>query len=425
MDEKAAADELHLHRCPNCDSVIAEGAERCPMCGQTIDWNAVLGIADEARVEQSVDTSFAIEQSEEAREILSPDLDESTIQSEMREKNSPIALLLALLFAILVVSLGVLVLMFPADAAVEFIPTTTPIPTVRELVESPAAAPSETEEPTISPSPIPTQIPTVTTQPPRSHVVSSGETLFGLSLRYGVTMDSIADLNGLPVESALQVSQELLVPWPTATPPLAAVEVEIDGEQIIADPKDCIIYEIKGGDTLYGIAASFNVPSAAMLAVNRLTEVSVLQPGDTICIPAIIFGSQIPATAGPSPTPGPTQPPSGPRLLYPANDAVIDSRGSTLSLQWVAVKNLESDEWYMIELTDLSNIDSHPKRSFTRQNSFQVPEAWAPIGEDIHEFRWRVSIVRVTDQRDDGSFVYTFGGESSVDSYFNWQYGTP
>lgn len=233
-------------------------------------------------------------------------------------------------------------------------------------------------------------------------------------------MESITALNNLPANPALQVSQQLLVPWPTATPPLVPVEVEVSGERIIADPTNCQVYEIKGGDTLFGIAASFRVPSTALLAVNRLTEVSILQPGDTICIPEVIYGGELPPTPGPSPTPGPTEPPPGPQLLYPVMNASFSLDDEPVVLQWVSVKDLAGNEWYMVELTDLTDVDSHPRRAFTRQTSFRPPEEWEPDGLESHQFRWRISIVRVTGQREDGSFIYTYGGRSSEDSYFSW-----
>lgn len=394
------------------------------MCGQSIDWPIEETKSDE-KVETKVDEPSTLES--EADDIdyqPHPIAENQVIISEMRERLSPITFLLTAVFAIVVVSLGILVLMYPADAAVEFIPTATPIPEILSIIQSPTFEPAVTEEPTATSVPEDTPMPTATLPPPRSHAVTTGETLFGLSLRYEVSMDSIAAENNLPFDTALQVSQELLIPWPTATPPLVAVAVEVGGERIVADPTDCVIYEIQSGDTLFGIAASFNVPSEAMLEVNRLTEVSILQPGDTICIPEIVYGSAIPATPGPSPTPGPTLPPSGPELLYPVANAVIDASDSIVSLQWVAVKDLESDEWYMIELTNLSEIDSHPRRSFTRQNSFQLPTDWKPTESADHEIRWRVSIVRITDQREDGSFIYTFGGESSDDAYFEWIVGS-
>jgi LysM repeat protein len=346
--------------------------------------------------------------------------DSRVIESEMKERLSPVTFWLTALFAVVVTVLGILVLMFPADAAVEFIPTTTPIPAVLEATDTPTVIPTDTPEPDLSPTAVESPIPIDTPQPPRLHPVASGETLFGISLRYGVTMDSIAAVNGMSVESALQVSQELLIPWPTATPPLVAVEVEVGGEKLVADPTNCQIYEIQRGDTLYGIAASFNVPSDAMLAVNRLTEISILQPGDTICIPQVIYGSELPSTPGPSPTAGPTTPPPGPELLFPVANSLVESASGIVSLQWVTVKDLTEGEWYMIELTDLTEVDSHPRRAFSRQTSFQLPEEWDPVDSVPHDVRWRISIVRVTGQREDGSFIFTFGGETSDDAFFRW-----
>jgi hypothetical protein len=89
-------------------------------------------------------------------------------------------------------------------------------------------------------------------------------------------------------------------------------------------------------------------------------------------------------------------------------------------LQWAAVKELQVDEWYMVELTDLSRPDSHAHRAFTRANALAVPEEWRPDDPEGHLLRWRVSIVLVTGRRHDGSFVYTFGGRASEDRLLTW-----
>jgi LysM repeat protein len=252
-------------------------------------------------------------------------------------------------------------------------------------------------------------------------VVAAGDTLFGLSLRYGLDLDSIAAANGLIPESAgLQVSQELLIPWPTATPPLQAIQVELDGQLVVADPADCPRYTIQSGDTLFGIAAFYGVDMAAILQVNRLTEQSVMLPGDTLCIPTIIRGGVLTATPGPSPTPTSTPPPLGPELLYPPPGQVVEPPEGPVLLQWAAVKDLQEDEWYMVELADLTRPDSHALRAFTRANALRLPDEWRPDEAAVHLLRWRVRIVRVTGQRQDGTFVYTFGGRASVERLFTW-----
>jgi LysM repeat protein len=218
----------------------------------------------------------------------------------------------------------------------------------------------------------------------------------------------------------LQVGQQLLIPWPTPTAPLQAIQVEIGGESVVADPANCPRYTIQSGDTLFGISAFYGVDMAAILQVNRLTEQSVMLPGDTLCIPTIIRGGVLAPTPGPSPTPTATPPAAGPQLLYPADGAVVSPPEGPVLLQWASVKDLSSDEWYMLELTDLSDLESHALRAFTRQNALRLPEGWRPEDPTEHLLRWKVSIVRVTGQRQDGSFIYTFGGRSSQERLLIW-----
>jgi LysM repeat protein len=242
--------------------------------------------------------------------------------------------------------------------------------------------------------------------------------MFGLGLRYSVSSESIAATNGLAPDAGLIVSQQLVIPWPTATPPLVPVQVEIGGQVIVADPTDCVRYEIKSGDTLLGIASRNRVDYRALLAANRLTEQSILQPGDEICIPKIIRGGVLPPTPGPSPTATSSPPPAGPHLLLPLPESEFSSEDDIIVLQWVTVKDLAEDEWYMIEVTDLSEVDAHPNRGFARHTSFKIPDEWRPTGEGLHRYRWLVSIVRTTGIREDGQFTYTFGGSSSEDGTF-------
>ena len=301
-------------------------------------------------------------------------------------------------------------------------PTFTPLPPPPSF--TPTWTPVATETPLATQTPIPsaTPVPTDTPQPARFHSVAGGETLFGLSLLYRVTTGSIAESNSIPVDSPIQVGQQLNSPWPTATPPLESMVLEIGGEQIVADVADCEIVTIQEGDSTYGLSAQRGVPAEAIVAVNRLSEESIqlLHPGDTLCIPRVYSGDSLPPTAGPQPTATSTAFPAGPSLLYPVNGAEIDPPDSLLRLQWVAVKDLEDDEWYMVELGDLDQLDSLPYRAFTRDSSFRLPDEWRPDVPETHEMRWRVSIVNVTGKRSDGGVIYEYGGRSSEDSSFFW-----
>lgn len=442
--------EDYSKRCPVCDSVLQLTSDgRCLMCGADIEL-----IKDEPDVSEKIHDEVAdqieVESAEEDVDLgderepptkleqdlekpveLSPKVDvglvevnkiESVpvVESVLQERQSRLTIMLAVGVFVVVCILGFLVIQNPSAATVALFPTSTNLPPTDAptLTWTPLATITSppTDTPTITLTPFPTDTP----RPPRSHTVAVGDTLFGISLRYGVTMDSIVEVNGIQDGSGIQVSQQLLVPWPTATPPLAPVEVEIGGESVVADPTNCRMYEIKGGDTFFGISARERVDLQAILAVNRLTEQSVLQPGDIICIPEIIRGGAIPPTPGPSPTPTETKPPAGPYLLFPANGTAVEAPDEPLFLQWAAVKDLEEDEYYMVEVTDLTDVDSHPLRGFTRQTSFSVPDSWRPVVPEEHVFRWRVRIVQVVGEREDGSFIYTFGGTNSEDAVFTW-----
>ena len=451
-EETDQQNNVQERRCPNCDSVIVPEAERCLMCGQSLLVDTAVKSTQPASepvpieevpspapepepvplpvsepVEEVEESPAEIEEPEpEIRPALEPIATTSTAvfppvtTSIMKERPSPAAILITLAVLILSFAIGSLILRYPFGTAVVYLPTSTPLAPTNTFTPTASPSPTGTNLPTETPTITLTPAPTDTPKPPRFHTVASSETLFGLGLFYGITANSIAEANGLPPSSGIQVSQNLVIPWPTATPPLVPIEVDIGGQTIIADPTDCEFYQIQDGDTLFGIASRSGVDLRAILAVNRLTDQVVLQPGDVLCMPVIIRNGVLPPTPGPSPTPTQTPPPQGPQLLYPIQNAEVDPPEGPLVLQWAAVKDLAPAEWYMVEVTDLTLADSHPLRGFTRRTAFRVPESWRPFEEETHLFRWRVSIIQVTGERDDGSFIYTFGGNSSELAFFNW-----
>jgi LysM repeat protein len=401
------------------------------MCGHSVQGSGEAVLADEGtgdivdRTHEVEDAIVAITETSRREDNRDFTMVPAVIESVLQERQSWATIWLTAVFAIFIVVAGLLIIQSPPPVALAVFPTETPIPPTPTYTPTWTPLPTETGPPTNTPTGTSTSSPSATPRPPRTHGVTSGETLFGLGLRYGVTSDSIAEANTLPAGSSIQVSQQLIIPWPTATPPLVPVEIDVGGDTIIADPTDCELYEIKGGDTFFGIAARQKVDLGALVAVNRLTDQSILQPGDRICIPRIIRGGVLPPTPGPSPTATATPPPPGPHLLYPVLEAVVEPPEGPAVLQWAAVKDLAEAEWYMVELTDLTAVDSHPQRGFTRQTSFLVPGPWRPTVPESHMIRWRVTIVRVSGQRTDGSFIYEFSGQSSQDAYFTWLGAVP
>ncbi|KAA3654565.1 MAG: LysM peptidoglycan-binding domain-containing protein [Chloroflexi bacterium] len=428
-------------RCPSCDSVVRIGEQICIMCGTAMREEAtvepVAVVSEPAAEVEEVETAVSppppppeeptpirqfVRKTETA--VSAP----QTVDYKMRERQSPVVFGMTSIFFILIIVLSGLILKYQGPvSAVQFMPTITPFPPTPTYTPTWTPIPTETSPPTLTPTITLTPAPTETLPAPRIHVVTSGETLIGLSFIYRVSPASIAELNGFAADAQVQINQNLQIPWPTPTPPLEIIPIDVNGETVVLDPTDCERYEVQEGDSLVGIAALYGVGFDQLALVNRITDPSLLQPGDTVCIPEVVYGGEnlIPPTAGPSPTPSPIPPPPGPELLYPINNATVESPDNIVTLQWVAVKNLADDELYMIEITNMDELDSLPFRGFTRDNAFQVPSSWRPIVPETQRIRWRVSIVKVTDTRSDGVPVYTFGGKNSEDAFFFWLGAVP
>ena len=422
MMNKLAETPEPTNRCPQCDSVITTDAAQCLMCGAAMTHLIEPEEAIEENTVEEAETAAAPSTSNINPEtaVSTPDPSPEFV-STMRERQSRAVFLLTAVFAISILILGSFVLRYQGPVnTLAFQPTLSPVPPT--LTPTPTATPRPTETPLASPTATltPTPAPSQTPAPERLHILVSGQTLIGLSLIYNVSPDSIAAANSFNVDTPVQAGQSLVVPWPTATPPLEPVAIDINGESVVADPADCPRHQIQTGESVASVAIQYGLNLDLLLRVNRLAPDVIVQPGQTICIPEIKVGVELPPTPGPSPTPAPTQFPTGPQLLYPTAGTVIAEPERSIMLQWTAVKDLEDAEWYMIEVADLDILDVPPYRSFTRDNAFHLPGDWRPDTPENHTFKWRVSIVQIIDERADGQPIYQYGGRFSQPATFIW-----
>lgn len=457
LDLPQAPDE---RRCPSCDTVVAADATVCLMCGTRLEPVSVppaqvppppapepipasepepeLKSAVESPVPQpegeavatAVSSNPAPEIATFRRVAPAPTTAvteaPAVVESVMKERQTPLVLVLTAVFLAIIVVVGGLILQYQGgEVSMIIAPSITPIPATITYTPTWTPLPTETSPPTFTPTVTFTPAPTDTPRPPRFHTVSSGDTLIGISLLYRIAPEAIAEANGFGTNTQVQLDQQLVIPWPTPTPPLQVIAADINGETVIVDPTGCDLYQVQEGDSIVGIASRFGVPFDLLSQVNRIVDPSLLQPGDPICIPQIIYGQSLPPTAGPSPSPSPTLPPPGPQLLYPIAGTVVDSLDESIVLQWTAVKPLAENEMYMVELTNMDNLDALPYRGFTRDTAYRVPTSWRPNTVDLFQMRWRVSIIQVTGTRSDGLPIYTFGGSSSADAFFSWQGAVP
>jgi LysM repeat protein len=146
------------------------------------------------------------------------------------------------------------------------------------------------------------------------HVVQAYQSLTTIAQAYGVKIDTILVLNGIQVDWPLQIGQKLIIHPGTVTPsatsrpltPLEKLTPENDGKYY---------YIVKSGDTLLWIAGLYEVTLADLMAWNRLTISTILQPGQKLLLqvtpPATITftaTTTAPVTPTPSVTPSAIHP---------------------------------------------------------------------------------------------------------------------
>jgi membrane-bound lytic murein transglycosylase D len=103
-----------------------------------------------------------------------------------------------------------------------------------------------------------------------THRVASGETLWSISRRYGVGLESLRGWNGLGPRAVLQVGQRLTVRT---------------GGEAVAPSAAPRIHVVRSGDTLGGIARRYGVGTEALARENGLGLRATIRPGDRLQVP--------------------------------------------------------------------------------------------------------------------------------------------
>lgn len=197
-------------------------------------------------------------------------------------------------------------------------PSSTPVSDTQAgypaATETPSASQGDTprgEQPTATPAPettseqtgdtetqaetpaaqLPTPTETTTPQPttavttPTTHTVATGETLYRIGLKYGVSWVTLAELNNLTNPNDLEVGQVLNLPGatPAATPTPTSTP----------SPLTETTYTVKTGDNLYRIGLAYSISWVQIAEANGLVNPNQIYVGQVIKIPV--------STPGPTP----------------------------------------------------------------------------------------------------------------------------
>ncbi len=359
--------------CPTCGTRLSENATRCLVCGRTFTPTA-----------QPTTTT----------QIQNPKLPELKI-----------SLPAAIALVILVLGLGA-ALVFVILQTAGRVTTPTITPTVTQTVTA-----------TMTPSPTveATAMPTSTPEPPIEYTVKVGDFCSSIAVAYGVSIQSITNLNNLPPDcGTLYENQKLLIPRPTVTPTLLPTAT-LSAAEATQQACSSLEYTVQENDTLSSISANYNISIESIKTYNALTSDTVFV-GLRLNLPLC----ERRPTAGPTPT-ATLPPPYGPAsLLLPVDGEVFENLEDVITLQWSSVGTLRENEVYAITVEDVTSGGEKKVVEYTNETKFIVPVELRPMDNRPHVFRWWVVTVRQTDTTDDGQAVYTVYGQISDLRVFAW-----
>jgi membrane-bound lytic murein transglycosylase D len=112
---------------------------------------------------------------------------------------------------------------------------------------------------------------------PKVHVVKSGDSLWSVARKYGVTVPTLASANGLSSNAGLVPGARLEIP---GTGGRADARTASSG----AKESSRVTYKVKRGDTLSEIADRFDVSVRELMTWNRLRQSSSLRAGQRLVV---------------------------------------------------------------------------------------------------------------------------------------------
>lgn len=109
----------------------------------------------------------------------------------------------------------------------------------------------------------------------KTYTVVSGDTLYGISSRHGVSLSTLLKANGITSSSTIYPGQKLKLSGSSSTP--AATPAGSPAGNAAATT-----YTVKSGDTLSGIAARNGMGLSVLLKANGLSSTATIHPGQKL-----------------------------------------------------------------------------------------------------------------------------------------------
>ncbi|MDO6389584.1 LysM peptidoglycan-binding domain-containing protein [Pontibacter sp. BT731] len=108
---------------------------------------------------------------------------------------------------------------------------------------------------------------------PARHIVKQGESLWGISRLYAVTVNDITTWNNLG-DAPIKIGQELIIAEPQTVPEESAPNVEANAETPVATEKT-EVHTVAAGESLYVLSRRYNVTVNELKAWNNLRSTAL------------------------------------------------------------------------------------------------------------------------------------------------------
>ncbi|GAA1676750.1 hypothetical protein GCM10010977_23240 [Citricoccus zhacaiensis] len=109
----------------------------------------------------------------------------------------------------------------------------------------------------------------------KTYTVVSGDTLYGISSRHGISLSTLLKANGIAASSTIYPGQKLKLSGSSGTPASTSAGSP-------AGNASATTYTVKSGDTLSGIAARNGLGLSVLLKANGLSSTATIHPGQKL-----------------------------------------------------------------------------------------------------------------------------------------------
>lgn len=124
-----------------------------------------------------------------------------------------------------------------------------------------------------------------------THLVKKGETLYGISKKYQITISELKAANNLSDKDVLKAGQKLVIP--SADIENAATLSSTNSSASTSNSSSKTeTYIVQKGDTLYGIAKKYDIKVSEIYSLNGMSQKDVLKVGQKLKVP--VTGESLP-----------------------------------------------------------------------------------------------------------------------------------